>query len=253
MEHFVREAPDHYTVPQAIRYGETRGLGGKERLAREIATGHLGREIKHPGFWRTVLMFFVKYPDLELHQISPIIDFIQHHKFPRDEVLTEQGPVFRAAPWPNFSMEGRTPKSMLRLTSTWHIDLAQNKQGPNFAWAKSSIEGYRFEETKEGEEHPRIWIIRELVQSNELYAEGRALHHCVYTYALRCRNGEITIWSLRLRTQHGEKSMATISVDPKTRGIIEARAKCNLSLGPRSLEILHRWAAWAGLDCTLLR
>ena len=33
MEHFVRQAPDHYTVSQALRYGETRGLGGSEALA----------------------------------------------------------------------------------------------------------------------------------------------------------------------------------------------------------------------------
>src|SRR5574340_1241534 len=36
MEHFTRSAPDHYTVWQALRYGEVRGLGGCERMAREL-------------------------------------------------------------------------------------------------------------------------------------------------------------------------------------------------------------------------
>ncbi len=44
MEHFVRQAPDHYTVSQAFRYGEIRGLGSNEALAREIVAGRLGQK-----------------------------------------------------------------------------------------------------------------------------------------------------------------------------------------------------------------
>src|SRR3954469_24697708 len=33
MEHYVRQAPDHFIVYQALRYGETLGLGGTEVLA----------------------------------------------------------------------------------------------------------------------------------------------------------------------------------------------------------------------------
>src|SRR5207247_9089530 len=61
MEHYVRQAPDHYTAVQALRYGETRGLGGSEELAREIAIGPLGQRIEHADFWRTVLSFFVAH------------------------------------------------------------------------------------------------------------------------------------------------------------------------------------------------
>ena len=57
MEHYVRLAPDHYTVAQALRYGEVRGMGGGERLALEITLGRLGRKIEHSAFWRTVLCY----------------------------------------------------------------------------------------------------------------------------------------------------------------------------------------------------
>jgi len=248
MEHYVRQAPDHYGVCQAFRYGEARGLGGSEQLAREIATGLLGRNIQHAGFWRSVLHFFVQHPELELQHVNPIIDFIQHHKFPGYEILTEQEPVHRPALWPSFSIDGRTPKSMLRLTSAWHSDLAMNKPVTNFTWPKSGIEGYRFEDTRDGEVQPRVWIIEELLQSRELHAEGKALHHCVYMYAIKCRNRQTTIWSLRLRMKDGQKNMATIEVDAKRRRITQIRAKCNLPPGRRSLEIIQQWAAWAGLD-----
>src|SRR6266567_2873512 len=42
MEHYVRRAPDHYALLQALRYGETKGMGGSDKRAREVAIGRLG-------------------------------------------------------------------------------------------------------------------------------------------------------------------------------------------------------------------
>jgi len=92
------------------------------------------------------------------------------------------------------------------------------------------------------EQTTREWTILELLNSDALYAEGRAMRHCVYTYSNRCRRGETTIWSLRLRVEEGEKRMATVEVDPRKRAIIQVRAKCNARPGPRTVEILRKWA-----------
>jgi hypothetical protein len=193
MEHFVRRAPDHYTVSQALRYGEVRGLGGNERLAREIVIGVLGRKIQYPEFWRTVIQFFVNHPEMPLSYANPIVDFIQVNKFGGDEVLTGQGFEARMPRYPNFSMEGRTVKSVLRLANAWHLELGRKKRSDVFSWHPSGIQGYRFVE--KGEEYDREWAIEELLDSDALYADGRAMRHCVYTYADRCRRGETTIWS----------------------------------------------------------
>ena len=83
--------------------------------------------------------------------------------------------------------------------------------------------------------------------SGELYAEGRALRHCVYTYTRKCRDGLGTIWSLRLRIGGQEKRMATIEVDPRKGEIIQIRAKRNSYAGVRSREMIERWAEMAGL------
>jgi hypothetical protein len=85
--------------------------------------------------------------------------------------------------------------------------------------------------------------LQELLDSYDLYADGWAMGHCVYTYADRCRRGETIIWSLRLRVKDAEKSMATIEVNPHRRAIIQVRSKCNKSVGTRSFEILRQWAA----------
>jgi hypothetical protein len=248
MEHYVRKAPDHYSISQALRYGETRGMGGSEKLAREIAIGRLGQRIERPDFWRTVIRFFVAHPEMQLEHVNPIIDFIHANKFAGDEVLTADGMGLQIPAWPDFSIEGRTLKSILRLVTAWHADLGVTKNAPWCSWRKSNIQGYRFLEKRSAEVGDRDWTILELLDSTALHAEGRAMHHCVYTYVNRCRRGETTIWSLRLRAGGEEKRMVTIEVDPHKRAIVQARAKCNRWPGIRSGEIIRQWASAAGLS-----
>jgi hypothetical protein len=243
MEQYLRRAPDHYSAIQALRYGETRGLGGDEKLAREVANGRLGQVIERSDFWKTVLQFFVAHPQMGMEHVNPIVDFIHANKFAGDEVLTADGMESRNASWPSFSIEGRTLKSMLRLLSKWHADLGITKDAPWCSWRKSGIQSYHYLEKRPGEAGDRDWTIVELLNSTALHAEGRAMHHCVYTYANRCRRSETTIWSLRLRAA-GE---VTIEVNPHKRAIIQAKAKCNRWPGDRSAEIIRQWAAWAGL------
>jgi len=88
-----------------------------------------------------------------------------------------------------------------------------------------------------------------LLDSGALFLEGRAMRHCVYSYTDRCRRGETTIWSLRLRVNGEEKRMVTIEVDGHRRCIIQLRAKCNLRPGGRSLQIIQEWATHVGLKC----
>jgi hypothetical protein len=91
MEHHVRRAPDHYSLSQALRYGETRGMGGSDKLAREVAVGRLGQRIEHPDFWRTVLAFFVAHPEMSLEHVNPIVDFIHTNKFGVTKFLQKVG------------------------------------------------------------------------------------------------------------------------------------------------------------------
>jgi hypothetical protein len=248
MEHYARHAPDHYSATQALRFGETRGLGGSVRLAREIVNGHLGQNLEHSVFWRTVLNFFVAHPEVKIEHVNPIVDFIQANKFGGEEILTENGSRHRTAPWPDFSMKGRTLNSILRLVTAWHSDLATTAPGKRFSWRPSGFQGYRIGEKYPDEDHDREWSIHELLDSGALFLEGRAMRHCVHSYTDRCRCGETTIWSLRLRVNGEEKRMVTIEVDPNRRSIIQVRAKCNLRPGGRSLEIIHQWATHAGLQ-----
>jgi hypothetical protein len=247
MENYIRQSPDHHTALQALRYGETLALGGSIKLAREVATSRLGQKIEHSAFWRTVLQFFVNHPELELNCVVPILDFIQANKFAGEPIVTAHGAGRRQAQWPDFSIKGRTPASMMRLVREWNADMTSKNPRDSFSWPASNIQGFRFMEYDDKLEHQREWTIHELLTSPELYLEGRALRHCVFTYAPKCRRGETTIWSLRLRTNQQEKRMATIEVNPRKGEIIQTRAKANSYAGERSQEIIRRWAQEAGL------
>jgi hypothetical protein len=136
---------------------------------------------------------------------------------------------------------------MWRLVQEWNGDLTSSKGSREYAWPASNIQGFRFVEQRDSEKREREWTIHELVSTAELCSEGRALRHCVYTYAPRCRRGETTIWSLRLRVDEEEKRIATIEVNPHEGEIVSTRAKANSYAGPYSQEMIRRWAAVAGL------
>jgi hypothetical protein len=221
-------------------------LGGSHKLSCAVAASRLGRDAANATFWRTALRFVVAHPEIPLSYISSILDFIQSIKFAGEEVLSANGVETRAASWPGFTMEGRTQNSLLRLVRAWNSEL--DGVGPiGFSWKESGFQAYRFVE-KRPDEPDLDWSVVELLNSSALHAEGRAMRHCVHTYANKCRRRETTIWSLRLRVDGEEKRKATIEVDPQRNCIVQIRAKRNRRPGVHSRRIIRQWAAHAGLD-----
>src|SRR5262249_2547760 len=146
MEHYIRQSPDHFTALQALRYGETLAFGGSIRLARKIAASRLGQKFEHPAFWRTVLLFFVNHPEMDPNWVIPIIHFIEANKFAGEPIVTAHGVGQRQAPWPDFSIKGRTPASMMRLVREWNADAISKNLRDSFSWLASNIQGFRFVE-----------------------------------------------------------------------------------------------------------
>jgi len=161
-------------------------------------------------------------------------------------VFTATGTQKRSAPWPDFSMHGRTPKSLLRLISSsgWSVEEGGAKTS---VWERSGITPFRFLETfPDGAELE--WSVVELLNSSALRAEAGAMHHCVYSYTDRCLRRISSIWSLRAQTPNGEKRVATIEINPKTKAIVQVRANSNRRPGERSRALIRQWAEIAGLN-----
>lgn len=247
MEHCARSAPDHFSILQALRYGETLGLGGSLALARAVAGSRLGRDASAPNFWRSVLQFLAAHPELPLASVSAIVEAIHGAKFGGGEVLTDQGRATLPPPWPGFSMKGRTLHSLLRLAAAWRIE-DNEETASQFSWHPSGLAAFRYLERHENRED-LDWSIVELLDSGALYAEGLAMRHCVFAYAGKCRRRASSIWSLRLRVGGVEKRKATIEIDLKSRAVVQVRGPFNRRAGQASRRAIRRWAAAAGLSC----
>jgi hypothetical protein len=247
MAHHFMQAPPDLTVEAALRWGQIHGLGGSERLARTLVGTWLGTRFGHDDFWITVLQFFIANPMLDPAHVGPIIDYIEQQRFVPQDVFVAPGVVERRGPaQPNFTMNGRTPASLLRQVEAWHRTLAKTEQ-PKADWPQSGIEGFEFVEGAERGGNLKIWSITELLSTRALVAEGRKMKHCVATYAHSCAGGACSIWTLEVETFEGRAKILTVEVHNATRRICQARGKCNMIPGEKHRSILRRWAEQAGL------
>ena len=248
MAHLFGQAPHHFTAVAALRWAQVRGLGGGEALARAVLGTRLGKALENEDFWESVLHFFINRPSLDLAQVGPVVDFLQHQKFEWREGVSAEG-VFgkQPPPRPGYSMKGRTVSSILRQVEDWHKQLGREPHRPSLSWRHSPFKDYRLVEGSEALGDMRVWTISELLTGRELFLEGQAMRHCVATYAERCAKRRTSIWSMQVENQRGRHRVLTIEVDLAKRTICQARRKCNRLPKAGEREVMERWAAQEGL------
>jgi hypothetical protein len=241
--HELMQAPGSYTLEQALRWGQIAALGGSERMVDAVCGTRLADRFENDEFWISVLRFFVRNPFLDTSHYGPIVDFIQHQKYETQEVFVEPGVVERQPPpHPGFTMRGRTADGLMRQVAAWHDQLGRELRAGPAQWATSGIGSLSLIEGRSDSRTKRRWTVSELLNRESLVAEGRAMRHCVATYAHSCSTGRCSIWSLRCDAGEGPERMITIDVRPSTRMIVEARAKFNAKPSPQAFRILRRWA-----------
>lgn len=64
VHHFL-EAPDHYSIESALRFGQVHAWGGGPRLADAISATRIGDGFAREEFWGTVIRFLVDHPMLD--------------------------------------------------------------------------------------------------------------------------------------------------------------------------------------------
>jgi hypothetical protein len=249
MAHLFAQGPHHYTATGALRWAQVHGLGGGEALARAVVGTRLGKVLENEDFWESVLHFFVNHPSLDLAQVGPIVDFLQHQRYEWREAVSPEG-VFgkQPPPRPDFSMKGRSVASIGRLVEEWHKQLGQKTNQPSFSWGHSPFLDFRLVEGREDGGNMRVWTITELLTSRALVVEGRAMRHCVATYGGHCARRQTSIWSMQFENKTGRRRVLTIEVDVARRTICQARGKSNRMPQPAEREVMNRWAAHQGLQ-----
>jgi hypothetical protein len=247
MAHLFAHAPADFPVESALRWSQVRGVGGSDDLARAVADSRLGREFDDDEFWASVFLFFVNHPELGPARVGPVVEFLHHERFEQRRVIIgEDTEVSIDAPQPRLSLKGWSAASLLRRVEEWQARRqAEEREARRKAesvralvrWGRSAIGEFR-----KPDERGRTWTIRELLDSDELAAEGRAMSHCVATYTSRCARRTSTIWSVGIEGPGGRERAVTVEVHPESREVVQAKARCNERPDEPSLAILRLWA-----------
>jgi hypothetical protein len=243
MEGLFLRSPDHFGIEYALRRAELLGLGADRRLAHAVLATRPAADLNNGEFWRTAWLFLIANADaIDNAQVGPIIDFLHAVRHERVAVDTEAGIVMREPPQPEFSLKGRTARSVVRLMEEWHRDLGLVTGG--VSWASSRLRPLIVEVPSEDpSEPPTAWELTELTSSAQLRAEGIALQHCVASYSHSCWRGDSRIWSLRRRRDSTVRPVVTVEVDPIRRRIVQARGFRNRRISGKALQVVQTWAA----------
>lgn len=249
MAHHFLKAPRHYTVEEALRWGQVHALGGDQYLVDALRQTQLTQSFSNDDFWLNVIRFFIANPMLDVSHVNPIIDYIWHQRYENRRVFVERGVAREIGPaQPNFSMRGRTPETLLRQVEVWHGELGREAKGRELEWHGSEIGEFHLLEGSEEARNMKFWSIRELLSSDELIDEGRALRHCVSTYARSCHTGRSSIWSMEIEDENGRRKILTIEVTPREKVIRQVRGRRNRLPTPKEKDLLERWAEQEGLQ-----
>lgn len=231
---------------QAIARGMTDDAGIALRIARSKIAGTPRLEL---AFWREVARFFCANA-ARVEEIDDLCDYL----------------AARFAANRGYSIKGRTLASLRRQMGDWHRDLqmrarieaarqralrAAGVKGPDTGrWAGSPLSDWTWQgPDKQAKSRRETFTMVQLVTTDDLLAEGRAMHHCVWTYAGKCIAGRASIWSLRRTVSGTRDRLLTIEVD--SRGYaVQVRGFANRLARPDETAVLARWAKARGVILT---
>jgi hypothetical protein len=251
MESVFLRSSDHLEIEYAMRRAELLGLECAPEIADAVLATRRATDLTNGRFWRSVWLFLIAHVhEIEAGQIGPITDFLQAVRHERVVVDTGDGIVMREPPQPDFSLKGRTARSLVRLMEDWHRSLGLVSGG--LSWAPSRFRPMTLEIPQDAPSMPPVtWEVTELTTGAQLQAEGAALHHCVASYAHWCWRGTTRIWSVRRRGPLVSRPVATVEVDVRRRLIVQARGFRNQRVSGRALYVLQTWANREGLRLAL--
>lgn len=249
MAHYFLTAPPTYSIDGAFRWAQVHALGGDRHLADALLETRIAHDFRDNDFWLSVLRFFIRNPMLDPIHVNPIVDYIWNRKYEMRVVFINAGVAEEVGPeQPNFSMKGRTVDALIAAVEAWHRALGRETKSGNLQWKRSPHETLSFVEGTRQNKNMTVWRIHELLSSSELIAEGRAMKHCVATYARSCHSGSCSIWTMDVETDEGMEKLLSIEVSTAENQIRQVRGKRNRRPTEKEREIIQRWATQEGLE-----
>ena len=249
MAHYFTKAPSYYAINQALLYGQVRGLGGSVALSDELYKCSVQRIQRDTDFFAQLVQFLMRYPELvDQGELPRIVNFINARKYYGQRIYTREGGIKKEpATDPGFTLQKRTPKSLLKLVNDWHEAL--NILGDEF---KASLVSWEVRKKQDFEYQPLPFLpryrITQLINNYELWLEGKVMSHCVGGYAYKCQDGTSSIWAMsRIFYDGREEKCLTIELGDEDK-IWEVRGKQNREPTDSELSIIQHWSKQENLE-----
>lgn len=225
MYHWFLLAPEKFTIMQAVRWAQVKGLAGSDRLAERVAWSWLSaRSVRYEEFWTSFLMLVCQDALFNPDKLTELTDYLRAAK--REDAA--------------FEIKGRTLNTLIRRSDEWHR--RHSSVTEIMEWDPCSIEGFSVER-----ENERL-VMEELTSTMQLADEGIAMRHCVASYAWYCKKGRTAIFSLRTYAMNVLLTrIATIEVDLHNKRIAQAKGRLNSKIEAGTRALLVKWAGNKGL------
>ncbi|MBU0550683.1 PcfJ domain-containing protein [Myxococcota bacterium] len=233
---------------EALRAAQVEALCDAPTRARPLARALMstsfgvGRYPHGEDKGQAVIHWLARQPELRVEDVGPLVDYIIHAQ--ADEA---------------WSLKGRTVASLSRDAQAWHLELARLRKIAGEVFPASPFEGWTRTEAADLRQG-LYWRyqLEEIPTSKALAAEGRAMGHCVYSYARQIISGRISIWSLRrqrvtvfdgVECEAGVvERLLTLEVRNDARQIPQVRGRFNRKAQAWERTLVRRWAQQNGLS-----
>jgi hypothetical protein len=173
----------------------------------------------YASFWRDTIRWLIANRDAVSDEESSRILSWAMHEYTEGQ---RQG----ARP---FSWRGRRLRPVLERSAEYRRQLERpysgykwNGHGWNWTPDDSALSG---------------WSFTELTSGEELFHEGRAMRHCVSSYAGRCAAGLSAIVSVR----QDDQRRITVELNPVIGQVVQARGPCNRQASGEEQQVLRLW------------
>lgn len=199
-----------------IIFGLINAWSENELIANVVADSFLS-EIsltqERKDFYEQFFMMF-KYQMFDYSQVRTILDYLRTKENDKE-----------------FSFKNKTLMVLLRDAEDWHDQLSKKKEEAlaNIKY-KQIFEPWVLEYSKDEK-----WTIEQIINEKDLFLEGKAMHHCVYSYKDSILNEKCYILSLKLN----DKRVATLEV--RGRSLVQARLKYNKTPDLKETLIIDEW------------
>lgn len=256
MAHLFLETPDHIqSVYHALRYAQVLALGGTTGLAESLMHSRMDFDPGRAAFWETLIHWLVNHQPMQEELVCSIVDYIISRKFRRMRIHTaEDGAVTIHALDSHFSMKGRTADKLISQVLEWKNAkdaLTDGFENNNIVRSVGDLVFFTG-----GGRKPRVkYHLRPLLTPEEIIEEGRAMSHCVGSYAESVRRNYTSIWSLTEEAKAG-RPRRMLTIELRSDAIIsEVRGKGNRLATEFERTLVRRWASQQNLkwDETELR